>query len=72
MKWLNEQQRSRSLRFQDLNLFCSETAGSFKTNVHMKTYVRLGMKIYTNELGYMTKMAAMPIYGKKTFFLQNQ
>ena len=22
------------------------------------------MKIYTNELGHMTKMAAMPIYGK--------
>ena len=23
------------------------------------------MKINTNELGYMTNMAAMPIYGKK-------
>ena len=23
------------------------------------------MKIYTNELGHMTKMVAMPIYGKK-------
>ena len=22
------------------------------------------MKIYTNELGHMTNMAAMPIYGK--------
>ena len=22
------------------------------------------MKIYTNEFGHMTKMAAMPIYGK--------
>ena len=22
------------------------------------------MKIYTNELGHMTKMATMPIYGK--------
>ena len=22
------------------------------------------MKIHTNELGHMTKMAAMPIYGK--------
>ena len=33
------------------------------------------MKIYTNELGHMTKMAAMPMYGKnlKNFFLlQNQ
>ena len=29
------------------------------------------MKIYTNELGHMTNMAAMPIYGtnlKKIFF----
>ena len=25
---------------------------------------RMGMKIYTNELGYMTNMATMPIYGK--------
>ena len=24
------------------------------------------MKIYINELDHMTKMAAMPIYGKKT------
>ena len=24
----------------------------------------MGMKIYTNELGNMTNMAAMPIYGK--------
>ena len=23
------------------------------------------MKIYTNELGHLTNMAAMPIYGKK-------
>ena len=23
------------------------------------------MKMFTNELGHMTKMAAMPIYGKK-------
>ena len=32
------------------------------------------MKIYTNELGHMTNMATMPIYGKnlKNFLLQNQ
>ena len=32
------------------------------------------MKIYTNELGHMTNMAAMPIYGKrrKNHLLQNQ
>ena len=33
------------------------------------------MKIYTNELGHMTNMATMPIYGKnlkKIFLLQKQ
>ena len=33
------------------------------------------MKIYTNGLGHMAKMVAMPIYGKnslKNLFLQNQ
>ena len=31
------------------------------------------MKIYTNELGHMTNMAAMPIYGKNLkILLQNQ
>ena len=32
------------------------------------------MKIYTNELGHMTNMAAMLIYGKKfkNLLLQNQ
>ena len=31
------------------------------------------MKIYTNELGHLTNMAAMPIYGKTLKnLLQNQ
>ena len=32
------------------------------------------MKNYTNELGHMTNMATMPIYGKtlNNFLLQNQ
>ena len=30
----------------------------------MKAYGQMGMKIYTNEWGHMTKMAAMSIYGK--------
>ena len=40
----------------------------------MKAWRRIGMKINTNELGHMTKMAAMPIYGKnlKNLLLQNQ
>ena len=54
----------RSLRFQSSNLFFSKTGGQFGTKVHMKAWRRIGMKINTNELGHMTKMAAMPIYGK--------
>ena len=30
----------------------------------MKALGRMEIKIYTNELGHMTSMAAMPIYGK--------
>ena len=30
----------------------------------MKAGERKGMKIYKNEVGHMTKMAAMPIYDK--------
>ena len=30
----------------------------------MKARGSMEMKIYINELGHMTKMAAMPIYGK--------
>ena len=45
-------------------MFFSETVGQFGTKVHMKAEGRMGIKIYANELGHMTKMAAMPIYGK--------
>ena len=30
----------------------------------MKALERMGMKIYTIEMGLITNMAAMPIYGK--------
>ena len=30
----------------------------------MKAWGRMEMKIYINDLGHMTNMAAMPIYGK--------
>ena len=30
----------------------------------MKAEVRMGMIIYTNELGHMKNIATMPIYGK--------
>ena len=52
----------------------AETVGRFGTKAQMKAYGRMGMKIFTNELGHMTNMAAMPIYGNKlkNLFLQNQ
>ena len=40
------------------------SVGSFETEFYMKSNERMGMKIYTNEFGHMTKMATMPIYGK--------
>ena len=68
----NEYQRSRSLfvlgqrslRFQNLIFSFSETIESFKTKFHMKGDGYIGIKIYTNEYGHMTKVSAMPIYGK--------
>ena len=38
--------------------------GRFGTKIHMKAEVRIGMIICTNQLGHMTNMATMPIYGK--------
>ena len=69
---LSEYQRSRlffdlgqrSLRCQCSNLFFSKTVGRFGTKIHMKASGKKGMKIDTNELGHMTNMATMPIYGK--------
>ena len=40
------------------------TVGRFGTKAHMKALGRMAMKIFTNELGHMTSMAAMPIYAK--------
>ena len=79
---LSEYQRSRSffdlgqrsLKFQSINFFFTETVGLFEIKAHMKVNLRMGMKLYTNELGHMTNMATMPIYGKnlKNLLLQNQ
>ena len=54
----------RSLRFQSQNLFFSKITGQFGTKVHIRAWGRMGMKIYTNDLVHMTKMATMPINGK--------
>ena len=44
--------------------FFSKTVGSFESKIHMKAYGSIEMTIYTNEVGHMTNMAAIPIYGK--------
>ena len=53
---------SKVTQISKLELVFLKTVGQFGTKVHMKAWGGIGMKIYTNELGHMTNMAAMPIY----------
>ena len=52
-----------------LSIFSSETTEPIKVKFHMELLWNRGTKVCTNGLGHMTRMAAMPIYGKtiKTF-----
>ena len=45
------------------NIF-SETAGPIKAKFHVEPPREGGKKVYLNGPGHMTRMAAMPIYGK--------
>ena len=45
------------------NIF-SETYGPIEAKFHMEPSWDGGTKVCSNGLGHMTKMAAMPIYGK--------
>ena len=38
----------------------------------MKPYGRMGLKIYTNELGHMTKMATVMVKTFRKLLLHNQ
>ena len=51
-------------RQQCLNIFSSETALPMKAKFYVESPWEGGTKVYTNGPGHMTKMAAMPIYGK--------
>ena len=54
-----------------LNIFSSETTGPIKLKFHIETPKDAGTKVCSNGPGHMTKMAAMPMYGKnplKIFF----
>ena len=53
------------------NVFSSETAWPIKAKFYVEPPWEGGTKVYINGPGYMTKMAATPIYGKnpsKIFF----
>ena len=56
------------------NDFSSETTGLIATKFHIQPPGPLGKKNCSNDLGHMTNMTAMPIYGKnlKNLLLQNQ
>ena len=47
-----------------LNIFSSETAGPVKVKFHIEPPWDGGKKVCSTGLGHMTKLAAMPIYGK--------
>ena len=51
-------------RPHSLNIFSSETTGPIKVIFHMELLWDGGTKVCSNGPGHMTKMAAMPIYGK--------
>ena len=46
------------------NIFSSETTGPIEAKFHMEPSWDGGMKVYSNGLGHMTKMATKPIYDK--------
>ena len=46
------------------NVFSSETAWSIKAKFYVEPRWEGGTKVCINGPGHMTKMAAMPIYGK--------
>ena len=46
------------------NIFSSETTGPIEAKFHMEPPLDGGMKVCSNGPGHMSKMAAMPTYGK--------
>ena len=46
------------------NIFSSETAWLLKAKFYVEPPLEGGTKVYINGPGHMTKMAAMPKYGK--------
>ena len=46
------------------NILASETNGPIEAKFHVEPPWDVGMKVCSNGPGHMTKLAAMPIYGK--------
>ena len=46
------------------NVFSSETTGPIEAKLYMEPPKDGGTKVFSNGPGHMTKMAAMPVYGK--------
>ena len=46
------------------NVFSSETTWPIEAILYVQPPWQEGKKVYINSPGHMTKMAAMPIYGK--------
>ena len=51
--------------FKTKTCFFSVPVGSLQIKFHIDAKGSTGIKIYTNKLGQMTKIAAMPIYGRE-------
>ena len=65
----------RRRRPQCSKIFFSETAGPIKAKFYLEPPWVEGTIFCSRHLGHMTKMAATPIYGQKTFknlLLQNR
>ena len=56
------------------NVFFSETTRPIKVKFYVEPPWKGGTKVYINGPGHITKIAAMPIYGKtlKNLLLQNR
>ena len=57
-------------QIQHFYFFSLETTSPIEAEFHVKPPLDRWMKIYSNVLGHMTNMAAMPTYGenlKKSF-----
>ena len=62
--WIRRPSSSVRRPFTFSNIFSSETAWPIKAKFYVKPPWEGGTKVCINGPGHMTKMAAMPIYGK--------